>query len=350
LLRRSLTNVALALCAFLLTGAFFRWLLPFPEITPISEKFRFYEKHRDEIDTLFFGSSRIYQQLSPAIFDTEMRAQGLETRSFNFGVNGMFLGEESYLLEKVLPHASTRLRWVFIELEPLPISFDPGNSGSQRIGYWHDLPRTRAVIEEIFRLDSAGRTRAKWEVIFGRPKQEQRHDLLFLHLSLFAKNFLNLGQARDVLDWWQHRSGEFDRINLGPATDGYRPLQIRLPPDKAASFEEALRASMATARRKPLDPATEEICRRSAAEVLRCGAQPIFVVTPVRDQTQFFFAQPATGLTTVLSFNDAIRYPDLYRTSVRLDSMSHLNEEGAQHFSRHVAERFAAALREGAIK
>jgi len=51
-----------------------------------------------------------------------------------------------------------------------------------------------------------------------------------------------------------------------------------------------------------------------------------------------------------LSFNDATRYPDLYQTSVRLDSMSHLNEEGAQNFSRHVAERFAAALHEGTIK
>ena len=225
MLRRSLTNIALALCAFLFADAFFRWVLPFPEIPPISEKLRFYEAHRDQIDTLFFGSSRIYQELSPSIFDSEMRARGLETKSFNFGVNGMFLGEESYLLEKVLPHASARLRWVFIELEPLPISFDPGNSGSQRIGYWHDLPRTRAVVEEIFRLDSAGRTRAKMGSHLRPPrKQEQRHDLLILHLSLFTKNFLNLSDR--FATYWT--GGNIARENPIASISGLRPTDIDL--------------------------------------------------------------------------------------------------------------------------
>jgi hypothetical protein len=274
----------------------------------------------------------------------------LPTKSFNFGVNGMFLGEESYVLEKVLARASSRLRWVFVELEPLPMNFDPNNIGSQRIGYWHDWPRTRAIIEEIFRLDNAGRTKAKWDVILGRTKQKRRHDLLFLHLSLFTKNFLNLGRGRDLFDWWQNRSTDAIPASLGVTGDGYLPGEGHLQADEAALFEQALRVSVATPQRKELDRATEEICRRSVTEILRRNAKPVFVVTPLRDQTQLVFAPPTAGPAAILSLNDASRYPDLYRTSVRLDSMSHLNVQGSQNFSRHLAHLFGAALREGAIK
>jgi len=96
---RALTNTGIGAAAFLITCLILRVVLPFPEIDDgVSQKFRFFAAHKDEFDTLFIGSSRVYFQISPAIFDRVTRASGLPTHSFNFGIGGMYLPETSYLL------------------------------------------------------------------------------------------------------------------------------------------------------------------------------------------------------------------------------------------------------------
>src|SRR5207245_5026117 len=105
---------------FLITCAGLHAILPFPEIDGgVSQKFRFFAAHKDEFDTLFIGSSRIYFQISPAIFDRATRESGLPTHSFNFGIGGMYLPETGYLLEQMLKLKPLKLRWVFSEYDDL---------------------------------------------------------------------------------------------------------------------------------------------------------------------------------------------------------------------------------------
>ncbi|PYL65067.1 MAG: hypothetical protein DMF20_09405 [Verrucomicrobia bacterium] len=83
---RAVANSVIGLTAFLVTCIGLRAILPFPEIDGgVSQKFRFFAAHKDEFDTLFIGSSRIYFQISPAIFDRVTGESGLPTHSFNFG-------------------------------------------------------------------------------------------------------------------------------------------------------------------------------------------------------------------------------------------------------------------------
>ena len=77
---RALTNTAIGATAFLLSCIGLRAILPFPEIDGgVSQKFRFFAAHKDEFDTLFIGSSRVYFQISPAIFDRVTRESGMPT-------------------------------------------------------------------------------------------------------------------------------------------------------------------------------------------------------------------------------------------------------------------------------
>src|SRR5438132_13091512 len=100
---RGLINSAICAAAFLITCVGLHAILPFPEIDDgVSQKFRFFAAHKDEFDTLFLGSSRVYFQISPAIFDRVTRASGLPTHSFNFDIGGMYLPETSYLLQQIL--------------------------------------------------------------------------------------------------------------------------------------------------------------------------------------------------------------------------------------------------------
>src|SRR5437016_1679781 len=119
-LLRALTNSAIAAGAFLLTCMGLHAILPFPAIDDgVSQKLRFFAAHKDEFDTLFIGSSRVYFQISPAIFDGVMRESGSATRSFNFGIGGMFLPESAYVLEQLLTTKPRNLRWVVIEYDEL---------------------------------------------------------------------------------------------------------------------------------------------------------------------------------------------------------------------------------------
>src|SRR6188474_2428492 len=95
-------NAGIAVLSFFLTCAGLNLILPFPEIGGVSRNLRFFQRHGNDFDTLFVGSSRIHHQISPAIFDRAMREAGFTTRSFNFGVNAMFPPEDSYFVERLL--------------------------------------------------------------------------------------------------------------------------------------------------------------------------------------------------------------------------------------------------------
>ena len=124
-------------------------MLPFPQIDGVSQKLRFFAAHKDEFDTLFIGSSRIYFQISPAIFDGVMRESGSPMRSFNFGIGGMHLPESAYVLEQVLNTKPRNLRWVFIELGELQTKWPHEAAGSRRALYWHDWRRTSLILRKV---------------------------------------------------------------------------------------------------------------------------------------------------------------------------------------------------------
>jgi hypothetical protein len=117
---QAVTNSAIAVTGFLIACVGLRAVLPFPEIDGgASQKFRFFSAHKDEFDTLFIGSSRIYFQISPAIFDRVTRESGLPTHSFNFGIGSTYLLESAYLLEQILNLKPRNLRWLFIEYDEM---------------------------------------------------------------------------------------------------------------------------------------------------------------------------------------------------------------------------------------
>lgn len=51
--------------------------LPFPEVPVVQEKIKRLGRYGDEYDILFVGSSRIYFQVLPSIFDQMLREKGL---------------------------------------------------------------------------------------------------------------------------------------------------------------------------------------------------------------------------------------------------------------------------------
>ena len=351
---RGVTNSVIGVAAFLITCIVLRAILPFPEIDGgVSQKFRFFAAHKDEYDTLFIGSSRIYFQISPAIFDRVTRESGLPTHSFNFGIGGMYLPETAYLLEQILNLKPRNLRWVFIEYDELQTKWSPENQTSRRALYWADWKRVSLLLRK---LTDAG-TDPLWlpnpaklhDIVLRQKDEKSTRSLLTFYAGQVERNYTNVARASDVLDHFLSRDTKQRRASyLGAASDGYVTRPNRMSPSRAAAYERALATAMAQAGTRPLSPYAVEAYRQCAQEVRNIGAAPIFLITP--STAQINIAAETTGLAgVVMAFNDPRAYPNLYRSGARRDGQ-HLTKSGAEEFTRIVAANFVELARAGGIK
>ena len=339
---RGVLNAAIAALAFILACASLNALLPFPEIDLVSRTLRFFQRHRDDFDTVFIGSSRIRHQISPAIFDRTMRQAGLSTRTLNFGINGMVPPENGYVLERLIGAKPRHLKWVFIELDELQTKRIPETEGTRRDLYWHDWKRTALVFRAI--LDAHDQ---KSGFVLGKI---EARDLLFFHGTLFVKNFTNIGRKTDLSRWLSHL-GKEEALSKeqGRDGDGYVPLSRDMSVAETVAYQAELKQAVTHSGSRFVSASTEHAYRQLAEEVRKAGAIPIFLVTPLTMQIKLGF-RPESGIAgSVMSFNNATAYPQLYRNEMRVDA-SHLNGVAAEEFTRLVAENFSQLCRENRIQ
>jgi hypothetical protein len=352
---RRLINAGIGFGAFALTCLGLHALLPFPaNVDQVSQKLQFFSAHKDEFDTVFIGSSRIYYQISPAVFDAATQEAGRPTRSFNFGVDGMHLPESAYVLEQVLRTRPRNLKWVFVEFDELQTNWLFEGQGSRRALYWHDWKRTSLVLRKLF---GAG-THLVWlpnpkkirDIILRRKAEVNTHKLVSFHAAQFQKNFTNVARATDISDylWRPERTRRFPK-QLGPSGDGYVPIIKTMSLTKAAAYQSALALGMTRTGPKRVSPYTEKACRQCADKIRSVGAVPIFLVTPMTLQSKLTFRSNSDPPGSVIAFNDARAYPNLYRTAVRLDQ-GHMSRTGAEEFTRLVAREFAQLGRTDEIR
>lgn len=334
---RGLACVAIASLSFVATSWLLHALLPPAIPDDVEAKLKFFAEHKDEFDTILLGSSRIYHAISPEIFDKTTSENGVQTRTFNFGVNGMFPAETFYFLEQILKTKPRNLKWVVIEMEEIQNKWTDQELGTQRVLYWHDWPRTVLTLKKT--LDPRGN--ARWYNKVARLWLARRH--LATNITLFARQFVNVGRGSALLSSWGKTSAPQANSELGPKQDGYRPAGGAMSAERAADFSKRLAQEVSEARPKFVAPATDEAFRESAARIREVRASPVFVVTPIILQSAVSFRQAPPA--PLLVFNDSRKYPALFDTRVRIDD-AHLTREGAEEFTRLLAQEFVRQTRQ----
>lgn len=291
----------------------------------------FFAAHKDEFDTIFVGSSRIYSEVSPGTFDQLMARAGKPSHSFNFGLNGMYPAESFYVVEQILSMKPRKLKRVFVELDDLQGASLSGEQTSQRVLYWRDWKRTRLVLRKTLKLDANEGWMQKIKT-FRRGR-----DTIALHVGLFAKNFSNVGRASDLAESLVG-SNQIDLDELGPKQDGYFPQTERISGEKLLDYERELAHQQADhLGNLAVDDYAAQAYWHFARQVRSAGATPIFVVTPIYPQMPSKFPGPSPGL--LLSYNNPTLYPGFYRPEART-SEGHLNSTGAEEFTQLLVEDF----------
>ncbi len=338
-LLRRLANPCLGLFAFLLCAAALRLALPRPPIPNVTAKMEAFQAAKNEVQVLFFGSSRVYRQIDPQLFDRVLARRGIALRSFNLGVPAMSFPEDELLLRWVLDQKPPALSHLLIELSPLGLDTSRQNVGTLRNIYWHDGARTW----EGLRGSWAFADLKAWH----RPWSQN-----LLHIEAFLYRSLGFGRIPDLLRPWRGRprseeilaSRGFDPLLVEDSRKEEHQRRLRLLADPAG-YRHALHllwgARQALPEPKPYE---REIYGRFLTMIQEAGVEPVFLLTPTTYPRASVLALGAEGvLQPLLDFNDPVRYPRLYVADSRFDR-EHLNAEGAKIFTRQLARRFAAEV------
>jgi hypothetical protein len=338
---RAWLPVLFFLAGFAATAAALRQIDPFFEVPTVREKWRHWQAHKHHYDTLFIGTSRTYRGIIPSKFDALTAAAGIPTRSFNFGVDGMFSPEDWFVIEHTLANPPRNLKWVFIEVGGLMHEFKDREPNSLRSVYWHDWPRTQLCIRALlWPRKKAG----EWQKWFA-PRSRGRDPIAVVvggHLEAMAMHLLSMGRGANYLSE-KLRPGK-GGDPLGAEADGFCPM----PGDGSMSGEAlAIFRRMMDERRtkpfrgQPIDPYTQEALDALAAMFRKLGARTIAIMSPVPGARQDYPA-PDPALP-VLDFSDLESFPELFAEDQRTD-LAHMNAQGAVLYTQRLAEEFTALI------
>lgn len=319
------------------------------EVNGISLKFRRFAPRKDNFDTLFVGSSRIYHGVDPVTFDRTMREHGHATHSFNFAMDGLNTAEGFGLVRHVLGLHPRKLKTIFFEAQATIAAGTPTDAGAVKVRdvYWRDWP---SVVDGT-RIFAQG---LAWPrgVLPGAPFSVQRWQDLgptFLATArLWFRNFTHVGSGMDILH------GAI--AHLPPREKLPKPQTDRLPPDWDGYFAmarpmegktlETYRKAMANLQRRAAphepDPLMRSELARFVREMAAKNIKVVFVEPPSLMAARGSAVHVPSGVP-LFAYTDVLRYPEFYTEEDRLDT-EHLNGRGAEIFSRTLAKDYSASL------
>ncbi len=294
---------------------------------------------KDAFDALFLGSSRVYRQLDPRVFDEVFAERGETMRSFNLGTPGTRMFEVLDTARWVLALRPKRLRLLVVDCSSDPMRVERENLQTARVIRYHGVRNTVIFLRAI----AASRdSPAEKLVEAGR------------HLFPAALQIGNVGRG---LGWVASATGE--RSPFVPARNqGYFSLdeQFRQPDrqryealelskryqDLHSDLEhygELVRRLPGRQKRRPkLDELEIALFRTLQEEAGNEGVRVVFLIDPrVLPRHDLVAAFELGAVESLLRFDNPERFPALYEPSNRFD-IHHLNERTAQIYTRLVAE------------
>lgn len=307
------------------------WRAGPPEMGTIDDRLRHFAAHKDDYDLVFVGSSRVERGVVPPVFDAELAARGHVVRSFNFGAAGMEAHEANALVRRLIALEPARLAWVVVELDTWDPGLEESNRFKRRAVFWHDPAETWSALRSTASLEASLAARA---------------DLAATHVLHFAARSLALGRGPDAvrsISRGEESPADPDLAQwrgFKPYTESsyrFNPLRRRFL-DRPDDYRQAVRRLERDAGVAP-SPATVAAVREQVAMIRAAGLGPVHLVPP----SPRAVPRVAEHVPALLAFNRPGEYAELFAIERRFDR-EHLTQEGAEHFSRLLAARFATEV------
>jgi len=327
-------HLLLFFAGFLLTVS---WI---QSLVPERQKLEWLDVAQQDVDVIFIGSSHVFRQIDPHLFDLERGAAAGEFRSLNMGALGMGLNEEAYMLDRILDESTSNLRWIVIEGLPFDMKFQNENDFGKRRLEWHDSASTWRLVQSILQGDLP--SEEKWSQI-------QRH------VEHWWRRSINLARGLDVVEAMTSEPPSFDgNPGLGVNQDGYVPLEVETATKPARvrrqRFLKNPKPLLEGARALPkpysdehvVDHYLRSLVKEMEARAAKEGVGIIWWIHPTLEPFHSWRKMLADGdIQHLLAYNQPARYPAFFEVRWRWD-LYHLNRKGSEMMTKIFAADFKA--------
>ena len=314
----------------------------------IHAKYEAYEAQADEVNTLLIGTSRTYRHLDPALL-AEVTANvtdgPLDVRAFNLGAPAYYYPKSGRLYRAILADKPPALEHVLFEFGRIDLPRQRNLHTTRHI-YWYDLSETVFLVRHSWTLDIPQRRKLTFA---------QRHVVSWLEKQA------NFGLGVALLDY-ALGGVESEARWLGARGDGFYPLDAALTDgavDVRARRNEFLASPNEVDERRVESQAAYEagLARNTYSAPLLARYLELIELSEQQGVQLVFYLPPRLGtdyrelvpvfeqLPPAHRFDLAppLEHPLYYAEEYSFD-VGHLNQAGAQRFTRDVAAQWAHLL------
>jgi len=335
---RPLLSIALGLAGFAIISVVAD-RLPLTQGTDlVGERLDAFREDKHSFDALFLGSSRVYRQLDPRVFDAVYAERGREMRSFNLGTPGTRIFEALATIRWVLALRPQRLRLLVIDFNGDPLRTPRENFDTARVIRYHTLRNTIVILRGLV---ASGKERSVKLLETG------------LHLQTAAVRATNIGRGLS----WVASAASDRQPHIPQQNRGFFSLDEELRRSSPAlravlrkrykdlhsnlGHYRSLRRRLPGRQKRPpkINELEISLFRTLQEEAREHGVRVVFLIdSRINTRHDLVHAFEIGAVDTLLRFDDPDRFPELYDPENRFD-IHHLNEETTKLYTRFVAER-----------
>ncbi len=307
-----------------------------------STKIQYLEKETDLPNTFFFGSSGVYRQINPFIFDSVSKSLATENIiSYNLGSPATFCPQTYFLYEEFLRSSvSKNAKYAFIELTDIDI-LHKELIHQERTTYWQNLHDVRFVFTSVFNNK--------------KMRMPMKLKYVSSYILSYLANIFHVGHYGQEI----FTANYYDKNYLGRNKDGFFPLEHELLVTKNKVVKDHLYE-----RQRSLKADSLSIIER-AKESVKLFSKPtkdidvihlnriielielskkkgvtLFFLLGTKRSSQnlinLYYSIPDANKIQLANAND---YPELYSYESAFDQF-HLNIKGAYFYSSDLAKEF----------
>ena len=178
----------------------------------LQTKNEYFNKHQDAYNTVFMGGSLFYRHIDCHQFDSLNNAQGIQTKSFNFGSDGNGHVKQLLVLKEILKKDEGKIKYIFFSLGSNSF-FEKRNMHTKKFVTWMNWPSLWYTLKMAYHEDETLRYRLK---------------LIYQYSLTYIENKLNAGLGIPLLQYKLREERKYVKRNiielhLGENLDGYRP-------------------------------------------------------------------------------------------------------------------------------
>ena len=309
------------------------------DIPALTRKLEDIKQQGSHYDFVFLGSSRVFRGINPLEIDAEAGRLGCNIRTYNFGIAGLSILEQKYVLDKLY---ATGIGIETIIVEPYSVTIrelDNFLSDRRRFFYtWDNL--AELVLDQNTMPDNS------------KPKK-RRERLAFL-LYGFMREQSGIGRLSNLLFPQQQKAGG---IWDSPIRRGYRPLDEESAKNftkrkkqfvrRAVKFEDEIAKATNNPAARKSSGDRFELVLGVADKIRAMEIKPAILLMPKpahithsNDLEERLVNETPSPLP-IINLNRPDYYGDLFKASNFFDG-SHLNSRGAIRLARHLAPRLCA--------